>query len=173
MALEEIKLLVLSFFLGEGGVIFLEIHLGELLVWVTICLTICLNQEARYKCSPLRLDTDWCCSDNDCNGFWFNAHHPEEDWLEAWRKVAKMSSPYKAVVGAGLKNEIRAMISGKSWGSGAFCSADVFDRGPLEVCIGGGVFQGVFDLLCNNRGAMLIHAYPCLTSEIWYLFDLF
>ena len=77
----------------------------------------------------MRLDTDWCCSDNDCNGFWFNAQHQEEDWLEAWRKVAKMSRPYKAVVGAGLKNEIRAMISGKSWGSGPFCPAEIFDRG--------------------------------------------
>lgn len=82
----------------------------------------------------LRLDTDWCCSDNDCNGFWFNEHHPEEDWLEAWRKVVKMSRPYKAVVGAGLKNEIRAMMTGKSWGSGAFCSADIFDKGNLEFC---------------------------------------
>lgn len=78
------------------------------------------------------LDTDWCCSDNDCNGFWFNAHHPEEHWVDAWRKVAKMSLPYKAVLGAGLKNEIRAMISGKSWGSGAFCSAGFFDRGHVE-----------------------------------------
>lgn len=79
------------------------------------------------------LDTDWCCSDNDCNGFWFNAQHQEEDWLEAWRKVAKMSRPYKAVVGAGLKNEIRAMISGKSWGSGPFCPAEIFDRGHENI----------------------------------------
>ena len=82
-----------------------------------------------HDLKALRLDTDWCCSDNDCNGFWFNAHHPEEHWVDAWRKVAKMSLPYKAVLGAGLKNEIRAMISGKSWGSGAFCSAGFFDRG--------------------------------------------
>ena len=82
-----------------------------------------------HDLKALRLDTDWCCSDNDCNGFWFNAHHPEEHWVDAWRKVAKMSLPYKAVLGAGLKNEIRAMISSKSWGSGAFCSAGFLDRG--------------------------------------------
>lgn len=42
------------------------------------------------------LDTDWCCNDDDCNGLWFNAHHTEEDWLDAWRRVAELSRPYKA-----------------------------------------------------------------------------
>ena len=33
------------------------------------------------------------------------------------------------VVGAGLKNEIRAITTGKSWGSGAYCDASFFDPG--------------------------------------------
>ena len=31
------------------------------------------------------------------------------------------------MVGAGLKNEIRAVISGRSWGQGASCDANFFN----------------------------------------------
>lgn len=42
------------------------------------------------------LDTDWCCSADDCNGLWFNSRHPEQDWLDAWSRVAALSKPFKA-----------------------------------------------------------------------------
>ncbi|CAJ1396118.1 unnamed protein product [Effrenium voratum] len=80
------------------------------------------------------LETDWCCSSNDCNGLWFNQDFSEEDWLEAWRTMARRSRPYPAVVGAGLKNEVRAVTTGLSWGQGAFCNASALDpRSPSEL----------------------------------------
>lgn len=36
-------------------------------------------------------------------------------------------APAEAVIGAGLKNEIRAVMSGRSWGTGVSCDANFFN----------------------------------------------
>ena len=82
------------------------------------------------------LDTDWCCTETDCNGFWFNANHSMTNWIDAWRIVASHSRKFRAVVGAGLKNEIRRVVTGKSWGSGPFCDASFFEPGLGTAAVG-------------------------------------
>jgi endoglucanase len=56
---------------------------------------------------------DWCCSDTDDNGLWYNAEYPEEKWLSDWRTIARRYHNQPWVVGADLRNELR---SGAQWG---------------------------------------------------------
>ena len=58
-------------------------------------------------------NADWCCSDNDGNGLWYNAEYPEEKWLADWRTMARRYKKQPTVVGADLRNELR---SGAQWG---------------------------------------------------------
>eukprot|EP00931_Biecheleriopsis_adriatica_P083110 TRINITY_DN56636_c0_g1_i1.p1 TRINITY_DN56636_c0_g1~~TRINITY_DN56636_c0_g1_i1.p1 ORF type:complete len:614 (-),score=114.23 TRINITY_DN56636_c0_g1_i1:5-1618(-) len=74
------------------------------------------------------LQADWCCQKSDCNGFWFNERYSEADWVLAWRQLVKRTRQIRAVVGVGLKNEVRSVCGGKSWGVGAFCNASFYDH---------------------------------------------
>ncbi len=56
---------------------------------------------------------DWCCSETDGNGLWYNADYPEEKWLEDWGRIIRRYRGDPWVVGADLRNELR---SGASWG---------------------------------------------------------
>jgi endoglucanase len=56
---------------------------------------------------------DWCCSDKDGNGLWFNAEYPESKWLADWRTIVARYKHERWVVGADLRNELR---SGAAWG---------------------------------------------------------
>jgi len=74
------------------------------------------------------LDSDWCCHRQDCEGFWFNSHFSEDDWVKAWTTLAKRYADVPAVVGVGLKNEPRSVCGGRSWGGkGDFCNATLLD----------------------------------------------
>jgi len=56
---------------------------------------------------------DWCCSETDGNGLWYNAEYPEANWLADWRTIARRYRDQKWVVGADLRNELR---NGAAWG---------------------------------------------------------
>jgi len=56
---------------------------------------------------------DWCCSEKDGNGLWYNADYPESKWLADWRTIVGRYKHERWVVGADLRNELR---SGAAWG---------------------------------------------------------
>jgi endoglucanase len=56
---------------------------------------------------------DWCCSESDGNGLWYNAEYPEGQWLEDWQTMVRRYKHEAWVVGADLRNELR---SGAQWG---------------------------------------------------------
>ncbi len=56
---------------------------------------------------------DWCCSETDGNGLWYNADYPEANWLADWRSISQRYRNQPWVVGADLRNELR---SGAAWG---------------------------------------------------------
>jgi endoglucanase len=56
---------------------------------------------------------DWCCSETDGNGLWYNAEYPEMKWLDDWRTIVRRYRDQPWVVGADLRNELR---SGAMWG---------------------------------------------------------
>jgi len=56
---------------------------------------------------------DWCCSETDENGLWYNDEYPESSWLADWRTIARRYRSQKWVVGADLRNELR---NGAAWG---------------------------------------------------------
>lgn len=56
---------------------------------------------------------DWCCSETDDNGLWYNAEYPETKWLADWKTIVHRYRKQPWVVGADLRNELR---SGAAWG---------------------------------------------------------
>lgn len=56
---------------------------------------------------------DWCCSENDGNGLWYNAEYPEAKWLADWQTIVRRYQHQPWVVGADLRNELR---NGAQWG---------------------------------------------------------
>jgi len=56
---------------------------------------------------------DWCCSEKDGNGLWYNAEYPESKWLADWRTITGRYKHEQWVIGADLRNELR---SGAAWG---------------------------------------------------------
>ena len=56
---------------------------------------------------------DWCCSETDDNGLWYNREYPETKWLADWQAIVRRYGNQPWVVGADLRNELR---SGAAWG---------------------------------------------------------
>lgn len=56
---------------------------------------------------------DWCCSETDDNGLWYNREYPEAMWLADWETIARRYRMQPWIVGADLRNELR---SGAAWG---------------------------------------------------------
>jgi endoglucanase len=52
-------------------------------------------------------NADWCCSDTDGNGLWYNAAYPESQWLTDWQTMVRRYKNDRWVVGADLRNELR------------------------------------------------------------------
>ena len=57
---------------------------------------------------------EWCCVTSDGNGLWWTAKYPESSWIKDWQTMAGRyapggAHPQPAVVGAELRNEIRAV----------------------------------------------------------------
>ena len=58
-------------------------------------------------------NADWCCSEIDGNGLWYNREYPEANWLADWRTIVRRYRKQPWVIGADLRNELR---SGATWG---------------------------------------------------------
>jgi len=58
-------------------------------------------------------DADWCCSETDNNGLWYNRQYPETSWLVDWKAIVRRYRNQPWVVGADLRNELR---SSAAWG---------------------------------------------------------
>lgn len=56
---------------------------------------------------------DWCCSEKDLNGLWYNAKYPESIWIKDWQTIVRRYKKQPWVVGADLRNELR---NGAAWG---------------------------------------------------------
>ena len=56
---------------------------------------------------------DWCCSETDGNGLWYNAEYSEEKWLADWQTIVRRYKNQPWVVGVDLRNELR---NGARWG---------------------------------------------------------
>lgn len=56
---------------------------------------------------------DWCCTETDGNGLWYNAEYPESKWLADWQTIMRRYKRQPWVIGADLRNELR---SGAAWG---------------------------------------------------------
>ena len=56
---------------------------------------------------------DWCCSETDGNGLWYNAKYPEAKWLDDWQTIVRRYRHQPWVIGSDLRNELR---SGAAWG---------------------------------------------------------
>ena len=56
---------------------------------------------------------DWCCTETDGNGLWYNADYPESKWLADWQNIVRRYKRQPWVTGADLRNELR---SGAAWG---------------------------------------------------------
>ncbi len=56
---------------------------------------------------------DWCCSETDGNGLWYNAEYPETKWLADWQTIVRRYKNQSWVIGADLRNELR---NGAQWG---------------------------------------------------------
>ena len=50
---------------------------------------------------------DWCCSETDGNGLWYNAAYPESRWIKDWQTIVRRYKGERWVVGADLRNELR------------------------------------------------------------------
>jgi endoglucanase len=78
---------------------------------------------------------DWCCSESDGNGLWYNPEYPEANWLADWQTMARRYRTQRWVVGADLRNELR---NGAAWG-GADVKLDwhaAAERGGKAVLAG-------------------------------------
>jgi endoglucanase len=51
---------------------------------------------------------DWCCSDTDGNGLWYTQTYPQAAWIADWQTIVLRYQNQPAVVGADLRNEVRA-----------------------------------------------------------------
>lgn len=71
---------------------------------------------------------DWCCSESDGNGLWYNAEYPEGKWLEDWQVLVRRYKHEAWVIGADLRNELR---SGAQWGG---TDPNVDWHGAAERC---------------------------------------
>ena len=69
-------------------------------------------------------DPDWCCSNTDENGLWYNDRWPEASWITAHTTIAVRYARQPFVIAAELRNELRGSVVGgvklaPDWGSGS------------------------------------------------------
>lgn len=62
-------------------------------------------------------DGDWCCSDLDENGLWYNTRWSEAEWISAHVTMAKRYARQPWVVGTELRNEVRNSVVNGIWRS--------------------------------------------------------
>lgn len=105
-------------------------------------------------------DADWCCTDTDENGLWWNSRYSETAWISDWRGIVQRYRDQAAVVGVDLRNEPRS-ASGKqpTWGgtdpaldwkrAAGGCAAELLKLNPNLLIVVEGLnyatdFNGVY-----------------------------
>ena len=64
--------------------------------------------------------SQWCCTDNDGDGLWFNKEYPELLFYEIMEMITKRYKDNPRIIGMDLRNEIRSSSEGKpTWGDGS------------------------------------------------------
>jgi endoglucanase len=123
----------------------------------------------------------WCCGPDLCNGLWYNDNIPgstcqlkqtEEDWIRNWETVMKPHVNNTLVIGADLRNEVRALWGTLSWDRWAQAAELAGNRllklNPNWLIIVGGLGSNNFltevkerpvDLLISNRVVYTSHVY--------------
>jgi endoglucanase len=76
-------------------------------------------------------DGNWCCSDDDHNGLWYNSRYSEATWLDHWRRIVDATRACTNVVAAELRNELRLSCG---FPTGNNCRAGVRERERVCVC---------------------------------------
>jgi hypothetical protein len=56
---------------------------------------------------PSHSDANWCCSDTDENGLWFNRRYSEEMYMAHWETMVARHRDRPNVIAAELRNELR------------------------------------------------------------------
>lgn len=71
------------------------------------------------------LDAEWCCSEKDGNGLWFNKNFTKEKWIQYWKSMVGIYKNEPFVIGVDLKNEPRRVCNENltkcetpNWGGG-------------------------------------------------------
>jgi len=143
-------------------------------------------------------DGDWCCSDDDENGLWYNDRWPEAAWIEAHVAVAWRYRAEPYVVAAELRNELRSAVVGgqrlsPDWGSGSLttdwraaalrASAEILAVRPvgLLIVVDGldystdltDIYSSPIELSVANRLVYSTHDYSwshLFIDKAWYEF---
>ena len=68
-------------------------------------------------------EAGWCCALEDGNGLWYTDKYPEEMFFDHWAILAERYATNPMVIGADLRNEVRATTKNGTltfalWGSG-------------------------------------------------------
>ncbi len=145
--------------------------------------------------------SQWCCSDHDGDGLWFNNDYPEEEFFSCLEMLAELFRDNPRVVGIDLRNEIRPSYVGRpTWGDGskfdwrqaAQTAADRIHRKAPDmlIIVGGlnyqldfkGVLQHPLELKIPNKLVYSGHIYSFswgpevqweAVSEEWFREKLF
>jgi len=73
-------------------------------------------------------DANWCCSDTDHNGLWYNTRYSAQSWINDWKGMASRYSNQSHVIGADLRNELR-----QSCGFSDGCRTPVWGGGNANL----------------------------------------
>lgn len=131
-------------------------------------------------------DADWCCTETDENGLWWNSRYSETAWIGDWRTLVQRYRDQPAVVGADLRNEPRG-ASGKrpTWGgtdpaldwkrAAGTCAAELLKLNPnLLIVVEGlnyatdfsGAYASPLSLPVAGRLVYSPHDYAWFNSTI-------
>jgi len=73
-------------------------------------------------------DANWCCSNTDHNGLWYNTRYSAQNWIDDWTGIARRYVNQPNVIGADLRNELR-----ESCGFSDGCRTPVWGGGNTNL----------------------------------------
>jgi len=88
-----------------------------------VVVSACVDERLMVVLDNHMSDGDWCCSETDENGLWYNTRWSESQWIDSHVTLAKRYQNQPYVVGVELRNELRgATVNGTlvkpMWGTG-------------------------------------------------------
>lgn len=117
----------------------------------------------------------WCCSNNDGNGFWGDEYFDANEWLQGLTTIASTFSNNPFVVGISLRNELRGPRQNEAdWRVLMSQAAEaVHDVNPNVLLIAGGLSYATdLNFLSNKRDLDTEHFPEKLVYEFhWYRYN--